>query len=259
MREMKRLSETAERMDWLKDRPSEEAVTGFDADGWPATTWVLHAMYENPDLARLGTHDDVHRRRLDRGDVAPLIIGDVDIDASTTVTGTPLGFVIHPGQPWVRVRWAEYLERFPDFSPRRDVPPCDRWFPPGSWPVAITPPPEGSLDGESLDALLSVLAAHSPDGEDTECFAFYGSLPAGDFDTVHLWTGALGNIPKLVDDTGGPYRFSPTNFWPVEREWFAWTDYDLQGTKVSGPADLVSALRADSRLECLDWQADTAT
>lgn len=253
---MKRLSQTAEPMAWLKDRPSEEAVTGFDAGGWPATTWVLHAMYENHDLAGLGTHDDVHRRLLASGDVAPLTIGEASIDALTTITGTPLGFVVHPGQPRIRVRWGEYLERFPGFKPRRDVPPCYRWFPPSSWPVAIQPPPEGSLDGESLDALLSVLAVHSPNGEDTECLAFYGSLPADDFDTVHLWTGALGNIPELIDDAGGPYRFSPTNLWPVEREWFVWTDYDLQSTKVSGTFNLIRALGDDSRLECLEWQAE---
>jgi len=88
---MKRLGETADAMVWLRDRPSEEPITGFDAGGWAASTWVLHAMYENPDLVGLGTHDDLHRRRLDSGDVAPLIIGDVNLDATTTVTGRSSG------------------------------------------------------------------------------------------------------------------------------------------------------------------------
>lgn len=255
MPDMKCLGETSDAMDWLRDRPSEEATTGFDAGGWEASTWVLHAMYENPDLVGLGTHDDLHRRRLDSGDVAPLIIGDVNLDATTTVTGTSLGFVVRPGRPWARVTWAEYLQRFPDFSALRDVPPCHRWFPPGSWAVAIEAPPEGSLDGESLEALISILATQSPEGQDTQCFAFYASLPAGDFDNVHLWSGRLGQIPDLIDDQGGPYRFSPTNFWPTDRSWFVWTDYDLQATKVSGDRALITALLAERRLECLEWSA----
>ena len=162
-----------------------------------------------------------------------------------------------PAAPSVRVRWAEYLRRFPDFVPCRQVPPGYRWFPPGSWPAAIQPPPEGSLDGESLAAMLSVLRTHS--GRDVPCFAFYGALPAGgDFDRVHLWTGRLEDIPGLLDDRGGPYGFSPTNVWPAGREWFVWTDYDLQATKVSGPPGLVRALAAASRLECLAWQAPEA-
>jgi hypothetical protein len=202
-------------------------------------------MYENVDLMGLGIHDDVHRRRPDAGDVAPLIIGAVNIDATTTVNGTPLGFVARPGQPWVRLTWVEYLHRFPGFSLDRDFPPGMGWFPRGSWPMAIKPPPEGSLE-----------AAHSREGQDTSCFAFYGSLPAGfDFDNVHLWRGPLRHIPDLIDEQGGPYAFSPTNFWPVERDWFVWTDYDLEATKVSGDPALVSALEAEPRLECVGWQA----
>ncbi len=125
---------------------------------------------------------------------------------------------------------------------------------------SIVAPPEGSLDAESIEALVAVLAAHSPEGRDTECFAFYASLPAnGDFDRVHLWRGRLGSIPDLVDDQGGPYSFSPTNFWPAGRDWFVLTDYDLQGTKVSADPTLVAALHAEPRLECIDWDAPITT
>jgi len=41
VKNMKRLGETSDPMAWLEDRPSEEAVTAFDAIGWPASTWVL--------------------------------------------------------------------------------------------------------------------------------------------------------------------------------------------------------------------------
>jgi hypothetical protein len=55
-------------------------------------------------------------------------------------------------------------------------------------------------------------------------------------------------------DWGGPYRYSPSNFWPVDHRWFVWTDWDLEGTKVSGDPQLIQALGRDYFLECLDWQ-----
>ena len=39
--DIKRLDETADPIAWLEDdRPNEEAMTGFDAIGWVASTWV---------------------------------------------------------------------------------------------------------------------------------------------------------------------------------------------------------------------------
>jgi len=240
-------------LEWLGNRPVEETMTGYDATGWDASTWILHAMYENPSLTGLGTHDDLHKRRLIASDIAPVIIGEVNLDEATTVTGTPLGFVIRPGQPWQRVRWREYLARTPEATGDRTYPPCHRWFPPGSWPVSIEPPSEGSLDEESLHALLQILGAHSPAGPETECAAFYGALPAGDFDSLHVWQGPLEAVPNLIEDNGGPYSSSPTNLWPADRSWFVWTDWDLQGTKVSGSRALIRATRSTDQLETVDW------
>lgn len=248
---MDRVTDTAADLQWLTS--TEDGVTGFDATGWQDYTWVLHSMYENSSLAGLGTHDDIHRQRLDAGTIAPLIIGDVNLDEGTTVTGAALGWIVNPGAPWVRVTWSAYLARFPDFVPNRSVPPCFRWFPSGSQPVAIEPPPEGSLDEDSLDALVRLLAGHEQARGAGEVFAFYASLPSGDFDQVHLWRGSVEEIPSLIEENGGPYGFSPSNIWPVDRSWFAWTDYDLSGTKVSGPVDLVEAIRSDDYLETVEW------
>jgi len=249
---MQRVMDPSGAMEWLAGRPAQEALTGYEMPGWPASAWVLHAMYENPDLRGLGTHDDVHRRRVEFGAVAPLIIGDVNMDEIATVSGTPLGFVVSPGQPWLRLRWEDYLSRFPDVAAARAFPPSDSWFPAGSWPLAVEPPPEGSLDEESLAALADVLGARSPDGARTPVLAFFGSLPAGgDFDAIHLWAGPLGEVMSLLEDHGGPYRFSPTNIWPVDRTWFVWTDYDLPATRVSGDPALIAALVSNPHLECI--------
>ena len=73
--------------------------------------------------------------------------------------------------------------------------------------MAIEPPPEGSLDDRSLEAVLSILAEHSGYGQDTRCYAFYASLPANDFDNVHLWEGPVGPVRDLIADHGGLYDF----------------------------------------------------
>jgi hypothetical protein len=133
--QMQRVVDAEQALAWLSDRPSEEAMTGYAPVGWDASMWVLHAMYENPSLRGLGSHDDVHRARLTAGTVAPPIIGDVNLEGTTTVSGTPLGFVISPGSGWVRVRWSQYLDRFPEFEPDRSGPPSDRWRHP---PTTVT-------------------------------------------------------------------------------------------------------------------------
>lgn len=210
-------------------------------------------MYENPNLMGLGTHDELHRRMLDSGDLAPLIIGNVNLDEETTETGTPLGFVVAPGSPWRRVLWSQYLARGRRPAPDRTCAPSFRWFPHRSWPVAVQPPPEGSLDEESLYALLTILHSHLVNGPSTDCGAFYASLPAGDFDTLHVWRGPLSAIPSLLEERGGHYSFSPTNLWPMDRSWFVSTDYDLEGTKVSGSKPLVEAIKSHPALETVDW------
>jgi hypothetical protein len=58
---MERVDDAAAALSWLGDHPETEAVTGYDAAGWPAATWVLHAMYENPSLRGLGTHDELRK------------------------------------------------------------------------------------------------------------------------------------------------------------------------------------------------------
>lgn len=251
---MERVEFADAEMAWLEPGDDETGyMTGFDAGGWPASTWVLHAMYENPSLWGLGSHDDIHRQRLEAGTVAPLIIGEVNLDEGTTVTGSSLGFVVRPGCEWRRLCWAEYLDRIPDFKPNRAVPPSFRWFPPGSWPVAIEPPPEGSLDQESMEALFSVLVEHDTVRGAGEVFAYWAAIPASDFDARHLWRGDLGEVGSLLDEMGGPYPSSPTNLWASDRTWFVCTDWDLSGTKVSGPESPIEQIKSSPTLETTDW------
>lgn len=256
---MRRVHDPAEQFGWLVDQAGEEEVAGYDLNAWSRAVWVLHRMYENPGLQGIGTHDEWHKRRLDVGDIAPTIIGGVNFEQGLTVTGIRLGYVVRPGEDWQRVTWSDYISRSGGAGAECGYPPCYRWFPPGGWPVGIKPPPEGSLDEESLEALLEILAAVSPSGHETACYAHYSPLAANDYDTPHIWRGPLRSIPDLINQRGGPYPSSPSNFWDVDRSWFVWTDWDLQGTKVSGSEDLREALQGSADLETTSWPRTPAS
>ena len=189
---MERILDPEAELDWLAGRPEEESATGYDPAGWAGSIWILHAMYHNPVLDGLGTHDDIHRAAARAGTIAPLIIGEVNLEEVTTVIGTPVGFVVRPGSPWRRLLWRDHCAAV-GFMPDRTYPPSDKWFPHRSWPVSMVAPPEGSLDDDSLDALIEVLAEHSAAGEKTECVVFYASLPARDFDSRHVWPAPRGD------------------------------------------------------------------
>lgn len=139
--------------------------------------------------------------------------------------------------------------------------PCHRCFPSakkeGSWPLGIIPPTEGGLDRETWLRLIGGLTEHSPAGPDTRCLAYYSPATLGFHDLEHrvVREGRLGDAELLYDDPGTD--FSPSNLWAQDRSWCLSTDYDLWGTKVTGPAALTEALLGDVELEAVRLPWDT--
>ncbi|MEU4807010.1 hypothetical protein [Actinosynnema sp. NPDC023587] len=251
---MERLNVRPEDLRWLADDP-DGYITGYDKSGWDASTWVLHAMWEQPSFGPV-TYDELRRQQVADGTVEREAFGGIDLDDGRFVaTGVPLGYVEAPGEGWRRLRWRALADRLGfGLGVDQPVPPCFRWFPMNSWPVDILPPSEGSLDGTSLRALLQVLSQHSPAGDETQCFAFYGSSPTGDYDNPTVYSGSIGAVAAFSasEDVTG----SPSNFWPDDRSWFVYTDWDCMATKVSGSHDLVEAMRAAADLETFPIKAE---
>ena len=108
---MQRVDDPSEILAWLRARRGRDEVSGFELAGWPESTWILHAMYENPGLRNLGTHDEWHRRELAAGAVAPLMVGDHNFDEVGVLTGVGLGFASRPGAEWERLLWRDLIER----------------------------------------------------------------------------------------------------------------------------------------------------
>jgi len=221
------VADPATALAWLT--AEDDGWTGFDPTGWPATIWILHAMWES-DRPTTRTHHEAHPG-------PHTMVRGVDLDERSTNTGIPLGFVTDPGPGWHRLSWRDLTGRL-ELSPESmmDAPPCHRWFPYRSWPASIQPPPEGSLDEVSLTALIRLL-----DGP--PCYVYFAQFAQG------LYRGRVRHIPTLLDQMS----FSPNNIWPFDRNWFVLTDYDLMATKVSGSRELIEAIAADPDLETVHW------
>jgi len=111
-------------LDWLGERaPEGSAVAGYDAVGWEASAWILHAMYETEQLPGGVTYDDVNRIKRAAGTVEPEMIGELNLDEllpDAALIGSMLGRSGWPGPAWRRLLWG-------DLARRLDVdPPCAR-------------------------------------------------------------------------------------------------------------------------------------
>ncbi|RPF22548.1 hypothetical protein [Myceligenerans xiligouense] len=154
--------------------------------------------------------------------------------------------------PRARCRWRDVVET--DLTALQGM---ARW-PPNAmhllkdqrWPdVCIE---EGTFDGESRAALLEILTAVS--GPSAQCFAYFGMVPANNYDRPTVLKGALSQVASLTSDGLPQWELSPSNWWPVDRSWFVWTDYDLTATRVSGSRNLIDQVRSHTALETLDWR-----
>ncbi len=46
---------------WLQARTERDLPAGLDAGGWLRSVWILHAMYERPDLTSDLTYHDLRQ------------------------------------------------------------------------------------------------------------------------------------------------------------------------------------------------------
>ncbi|MET9031167.1 hypothetical protein ABZW96_37100 [Nocardia sp. NPDC004168] len=242
-----------ELVSWLGTPETDLGWCGYKIDSRPDAAWLLHAMYEHESgLAKL-TYDEEQRQRLAAGLEKPTRIPGFDLEARSCVIGNELGRSADPGSGWKRLRWTELAARLDESVVTEGQYPSFRSLsgahPSGSWPVSIRPPAEGSLDRESWQTLIDVLIAWCPGGADTQCVAYFGPAVSGEFDTGVTVSGPLGGAGDLYDHPSGVG--SPSNMWAADRSWITWSDWDLCGTKVAGPTELIDALQAAPDLEAL--------
>lgn len=236
------------RMDWIRDRYPDSGVAGYDVTGWDDSVWILHRMYEDVGSTDETTWADAGKHQIPISQDEPLIVGQKNLDEVGITTGITLGDREEPvAAGWERLAWEELARRLGVTFSDVAGPPCDRWFPYESWPMRIEPAAEGSLDAADLGDLLDVLARHSIVSLDTPCLCYFAPLVWANYDTVDLRAATLGEVLDICEAE----QQSPSNFWPEDRSWFVYTNWDLEGTRVSGTRALVDDLIDDSRLETI--------
>ncbi len=244
----------ADHLGWLREQGCDPLDSGLDPSGWADSTWVLHGIFEDPTVGKWSRSpnrealDDLARplgrkwrRRLRRQQKRGMFIS----------TNTSMA---QPAPDSARIRWRDIATDAEQESwTSAAVPPSFSWFARREWPARTGHPSEGTMDGPTLDRLIEVIAAWSGNSGSDDCLAFYSPLATGEFDDVPFVVETrMDAIKQLVDAEAGRSG-TPTNWWPADRSWFVYTDWDLWATKVSGPAQLVRLIRNDDWLESIDW------
>ena len=245
MEELSR-SAAAGALEWLRETNSGSGwLVGYEADGFPASTWILHAMYETATLPSGLSHDDERGIEHAAGTRPDIPEGGLNY-AHGMLIGNPLGPSSRPGSEWERLRWSDLAARMnlDPFTAR----PSYESFQLDSWPTNIRPPAEGSLDREQFVSLLDQLAAASVGGRRTRCLSLHAAAANGDFDNdpPRIFECDLEQLESSYDASPAG---SPSNFWSQDRSWFVWTSPDLWGTKVSGERELIEQLQEDTAIE----------
>lgn len=226
---------------WLGAGFLQDPVDGPLPNGFTESTWILHAQFFRPAE----------------------VPAEPEPEDGIGVPG--FGFSSHPPVGWQRITWAEVASRkgVPLRGPAGDsgleIPPADCWpaLPNEDDADSVVMnaadsfwPPEGSLGKADLEALVPVLAAHT--GSTRMVGRFSPVTSALDDEAMHVFTFDLATMLSSMLATG-VQEFSPELWWPEDRAWVVWTDYDLMGTRVFGGTDLIDDLKASPDIETLDW------
>jgi hypothetical protein len=213
------------------------------------STWILHAQYVCP----IGVNAD------DLGEFWP-----------------GQGFSPRPPHGWRRVLWKDVAEakgvalRGP-LSERGEAPPCDGWEAVIDGPLfeaatedAFVVPAEGSMSQLELEKLIPILAAQTTTTRMHGVLSYmdssgYLAVP-GDPEGIRyaLSFELPGMVSNLLTVSDPNDRVTPELWWPENRAWLVWSDYDLMGSKIFGSRALIQQVREHPDIETLDWFPDSA-
>jgi hypothetical protein len=242
--------------DWLTLPQGEWGIPAYPG-GFERHIWVLHAMYENPNLRADITWDDL-KRWPELAEFGP---------SEDELSGADGWDRDWPRPGWIRLPWSTLGQRVgvDPFAGRIEarsfaLDDADPWeF--RSWPINLGSPSTGSLDRAQYLQLVRHLGS-TPERAGAVCFALYDVLAAIRFTEdrelntpLPLYRGRVSDLAALADSPD--LEGSPTFIWPTDRSWLVYTDYDRMATLISGSASLIGQLDADSSTETVLQPATT--
>ena len=191
--------------------------------------WVLHPMYENitPNVKRGATPG------------ARVLWGELWRRNGVTLGE---GMVHPPGIMWIVGPGAEFQK--------------DGVFAHEN----LYEPEEGTLDSETLAQLVPRLPEGSGPIHAVWDVLAAARVPRGAVRSdVYEHIGVHATLDQILDVTAPPggWLHTPSNFWPEDRSWLVFTDYDLWATRVYGTAELIASLEEAPDLETLRWSPPT--
>ena len=95
-----------DRLDKLGVSLGAVSSTGFDVRTFPASTWLIHAMYEREMDSPL-SHDEREKQQIADRQLSPVVVNNSDLSAATKETGVRSGWGAAPGGSYQRLRWRD--------------------------------------------------------------------------------------------------------------------------------------------------------
>jgi len=136
-------------------------------------------------------------------------------------------------------------------------------FPGGRWPKNLRGPRDGTLDAETCLSLVEILEAHT---RAERCYFYYTGVSVNYNDeegfAPQLYRGYARDVLEFEDMPA--VNATPEYWWPEDRAWCVYTDWDTAFTLVGGPEAALAELAMHPEVESVpvtamsrvDFEAD---
>jgi len=151
-----------------------------------------------------------------------------------------------------RVLWRELAQRFSlEFHPEINA----SFFAPvsqeGTWIENLIGPDKGHLDEDTCGVLIDTLERFTGQHQ---CWFYYTGISISGYEP-RLYHGDIQDIIGLTKLDGA--MAPPEYWWPDDRSWCIYSDWDLTFTIVAGPSELIRLCADNSALEAVPVTAST--
>ncbi|WP_053075056.1 hypothetical protein [Ornithinibacillus californiensis] len=123
-------------------------------------------------------------------------------------------------------------------------------------------PDEGTMERNIFEETINTL---TPFTNETGCYFYFEWLKtvytlSQDSD-LHarelMYHGKLNDVTTLYHRGEGFELGSPTYWWPEDKQWCIFTDYDFDFSIVGGSKEIIDAFLSNDKLECIQVARDT--